>query len=67
MDAEGEKVLMKRLADIHRRVEWMADQEAVSAWVNGLAAQGALMAQKESLLTEAENILDQLSPQATHA
>jgi hypothetical protein len=51
---------MDRLAQIHDRVNWMADQEARSAWVGGPAAQGIFLDAKERLIDEAERILDQL-------
>jgi len=57
---DQEKILWDRLADIHRRVQWMADEEARSAWVNGLAAQGALMPQKMELIDEAEKVLGRI-------
>ncbi len=56
--------LFARLAAIHTRVQWMADQEAVAAWVNGPAAQGIYMADKERLIDEAEGILDRLEGKA---
>lgn len=58
-DAQKE-ALWKRLAAIHERVQWMANQEAVSALVNGWAAQGGYFEAKEKLIAEAETILDKL-------
>lgn len=57
---ERQRRLMDRLAQIHDRVNWMADQEARSAWVGGPAAQGIFLDAKERLIDEAERILDQL-------
>lgn len=54
--------IMKRLRDIHDRIQWMADQEASSAWVKGWAADGHLWAEKERLIGETERLLDQLLP-----
>lgn len=54
---EQEKILWERLAAIHNRVKWMADEEERSAWVNGAAAQGTLMPEKMKLLDETESIL----------
>ncbi|MGO8839979.1 MAG: hypothetical protein ACLPWS_15255 [Rhodomicrobium sp.] len=50
--------LEQRLIAINKQVEWMADQEARSAWVKGLAAQGALAPTKSSLIDEAEKVID---------
>ncbi|CAA7615448.1 hypothetical protein MTBSS4_130002 [Magnetospirillum sp. SS-4] len=52
--------LWSRLAAIHQRVQWMADEEARSAWVNGPAAQGMYLDEKERLIDEAERVLDAL-------
>lgn len=58
-DKETEK-LRRRLKQIHDRVNWMADEEARSAWVNGFAARGGLMSEKLALLDEADRILTKL-------
>ncbi len=50
--------LFKRLGAIHQRIQWMADEEAASAWFNGLAARGVFMDEKLRLLDEADRILD---------
>lgn len=52
--------LMSRLAQIHQRVQWMADEEARSAWVNGAAANGLFFDEKERLLNEADRVLGEL-------
>jgi len=57
---DQEKILWERLAAIHKRVQWMADEEARSAWVNGQASRGALMPAKMELINEAEKILDRI-------
>lgn len=51
---------MARLAAIHQRIAWMADQEERAAWVNGPAADGRYWPAKEKLLDEADRILDEL-------
>ena len=60
IDAEREALLLARLDQIHKRVQWMADEEARSAWVNGQAAQGMLWPAKLKLLDETDRILDEL-------
>lgn len=60
MDEEQKDRLLQRLTAIHQRIQWMADEEARSAWVNGLAAQGIYFEEKERLLEEAESILNQI-------
>jgi hypothetical protein len=58
--SEQQKKLLSKLAAIHQRVQWMADEEARSAWVGGLAARGIFLDEKERLIAEAERILDEL-------
>lgn len=53
--------LEARLLAIHKRVQWIANEEARSVWINGWAAQGGLDPERTRLLDEAESILDQLS------
>jgi hypothetical protein len=60
MEAAREQKLMARLEKIYNQVQWMADAEAQSAWVKGLAASGAHAKAKEQLLDEAEKILKEL-------
>lgn len=57
---DEEKQLWDRIAAIHRRVQWMADEEARSAWVSGPAAQGSLLLTKDKLISEAEALLDRI-------
>ncbi|WP_181708697.1 hypothetical protein [Chthonobacter rhizosphaerae] len=52
--------LQQRLELINKRIQDIADEEAKSAWVGGLAAQGALMPEKMRLLKQAEEIVDRL-------
>ncbi len=52
--------LWERLGAIHQRIQWMADEEAVAAWINGLAARGVFMEEKLRLLEEADHILDKI-------
>jgi hypothetical protein len=58
--SEQQKKLLSKLAAIHQRVQWMADEEARSAWAGGLAARGIFLDEKERLIDEAERILDEL-------
>jgi hypothetical protein len=60
MDAALEQKLMERLEKIYNQVQWMADEEARSAWVKGHAASGTQAKAKEQLLDEAERILKEL-------
>lgn len=55
-----EEKLWDRLAAIHRRVQWMADEEARAALVGGRAADGAFLDEKERLCEETDRILDEL-------
>jgi hypothetical protein len=57
---DQEKALWDRLGQIHRRVQWMADEEARSAWVGGEASRGTLMTKKMRLIEEAEQVLDKI-------
>ena len=57
---DQEKALWDRLGQIHGRVQWMADEEARSAWVGGEAARGVLMPEKMKLIEEAEQVLDRI-------
>lgn len=56
---EREKQIDDRLLAIHHRIAWMADAEARAAWINGLAAKGAFLDEKERLLDEADRLLDE--------
>jgi hypothetical protein len=49
-----EKALQDRLTAIHKRVQWMANREAVAAWVNGFGANGEYWPEKERLLDETD-------------
>lgn len=60
MDEASRRKLITRLEEIHKRVQWMADAEERSAWVNGWAARGGLMEEKLNLLDETDQILDRL-------
>ena len=60
MTEEERAQLEVRLSHIHRRVQWIADEEARSAWVQGFAARGGLMPEKIKLLDETDSILDKL-------
>lgn len=53
---------LEAVGRIHNRVNEIAKLEARSALVNGWAAQGHLMPEKERLIQQAEDILDQLLP-----
>ena len=58
--SEQQKKRLSKLAAIHQRVQWMADEEARSAWVGDLAARAIFLDEKERLIAEAERILDEL-------
>ena len=60
MDEERQQHLLERLSAIHKKVQWMADEEARSAWVRGFVTPGVHNDAKEHLLGEAERILDEL-------
>jgi hypothetical protein len=38
MDEDRENALMRRLMNIQKQVQWIADEEARSAWFKGVAA-----------------------------
>lgn len=52
--------LNERLLSIHKRLQRIADEEARSAWMKGVAASGAYAEEKVKLIDEAEKILDRL-------
>jgi hypothetical protein len=58
---DREKWLMERLSSIHKRVQWIANEEARSAWFKGVAARGGYLERKERLIEDAERILAELS------
>ena len=60
MNHSDREAIDQMLRTIHDRVQWIADVEARSAWVNGIAANGALLPEKIRLLEQAERILDRL-------
>jgi hypothetical protein len=66
-ERDREAVLNARLDQIHKRVQWMADEEARSAWVNGVAAQGGFWPKKLKLLDETDRILDELEGRTPNA
>ncbi len=51
---------VQHLSAIHERVQWMADEEARTAWVGGRAADGVFLAKKERLCDATDRILDEL-------
>lgn len=55
-----EEALHARLKSLHKRLQWIADEEARSAWVNGLAAGGLHEEERDSLLEKVERALDEL-------
>ena len=57
----NEQQLNERLTAIHKRLQWIADEEARSAWVNGLAARGVFELERDRLIEETEQILDKLT------
>lgn len=59
-DHQREDQIVKRLEATHKRVQWMADQEARAIWVGGVGARGEYLKEKESLLDETERLLDKL-------
>lgn len=67
MTEEEKQLLDNRLTSIHKRVQWIADEEARSAWVNGDAARGAYVKEKLALLDETDRILDRLEGKDTDA
>ena len=60
-DMDREKWLDQRLTAIYYRVKWIADSEARSSVVRGMAARGSFTAEKEQLLDKVERVLDEFS------
>lgn len=52
--------LWARLRRINERIDRIASEEARAAWVNGAAADGRFIPEKERLIEQAEKILDDL-------
>lgn len=55
-----EQELNNRLDAIHARLKWIADAEARSAWVKGLAARGIFAEERDRLIAETEKVVDAL-------
>ena len=51
---------LNKLAEIHRRLQEISDQEAASVWVRGLAASGIHEAERDRLIEETERLLDEI-------
>ncbi len=56
-----ERELNERLTAIHHRLQWIADQEARSAWVKGIFASGGLDDERTRLIEETEKLVGQLA------
>ena len=56
-----EAELNVRLQRIHERVAWIADTEARAAWVGGYGAKGEFDAERDSKISQAERVLDELA------
>ena len=52
--------MRERLAAIHRRVQWIADEEYYPIATRDAAARQAFLAEKKRLLDEAEKIIEGL-------
>jgi len=59
MSEDFEKV-MAQIGALSVRINKLADEEARSALVNGWAAQGGLMQQKQALIRQVDELLDKL-------
>lgn len=57
-----EQELNDRLTTIYKRLKWIADAEARAAWVKstGNVVNGSLDPQRETLIQEAERVVDAL-------
>jgi hypothetical protein len=55
-----EELLEARLLSVHRRMQWIADDEARTAWLKGAVSDHHFMSEKERLIEETERILDEL-------
>ncbi len=49
-----------KLKVIHKRIQWIADEEAKSAVVNGVVARGHFSKEKDDLITRSEKALDEI-------
>jgi hypothetical protein len=52
--------IMDQIGRLSARINEIADRETASALVNGWAAQGGLMPQKEALIRKVDELLDEL-------
>jgi hypothetical protein len=55
-----ENELESRLLAVHKRLQWLADQEARAAWLNGYGANGEHEAERERLISSAESLVDEM-------
>jgi hypothetical protein len=58
---ERKKRLEARLLSIHKRMQWIADTEMRAAWLNGAAARGEYLNEKERLIEETDRVVDELT------
>lgn len=56
----NEDELNKRLDALYARLTWISDTEARAAWIRGYGANGEFDQERTKILTDAEDVLDQL-------
>ncbi|MCG5486827.1 MAG: hypothetical protein KK482_24550 [Sinorhizobium meliloti] len=55
-----EDELNKRLDALHARLTWISDTEGRAAWIQAYGANGEFDQERTKILTDAEDVLDQL-------
>jgi hypothetical protein len=60
MDKRREEEIERRLLQIHKRVQWMANTEARAAWLRTYGARGEFWNEKKKLLDETDRLFDEL-------
>jgi len=57
-DSDGER-FRAEIARLHKRLEWISEEEARSAMVRGVAAQGHFQPERDRIIKRTDEILDE--------
>ena len=60
MPPTREELLHARLKRLHERLQWIANEEARSAWVKGEAAAGIHEAERDQIIEKVERAVEEL-------